>query len=125
MTDYIKQNSKRYNKYCYCTKIQSYETGQNIKACFPIQCKLNQGCKKNDYNFQKKILDQQNLYTLMRRKPELFPIINLFKNTNLSIQQQRAYSNMWYRQFGTSQSLPVNDNWGGFALVGSEVPYTN
>ena len=32
---------------------------------------------------------------------------------------------MWWRQFGTSQALPVNDNFGGFYLVGSEVGYTN
>jgi hypothetical protein len=125
MTDYIKNNSNRYRKSCNATKIQSYETGKDIKIYSIIECKLKQGCRDNEYNFQKKILNQQNLYSLMRLKPELFPIISLVKNINLSKEQQRVYSNMWYKQFGTSQALPVNDNWGGFNLVGSEVPYTN
>jgi hypothetical protein len=61
----------------------------------------------------------------MRRFPEKFPIIPAVKGLNLTIPQQRQYSNNWYRQFGTSQALPVNDVWGGFYVVGSEVPYTN
>ena len=61
----------------------------------------------------------------MRRRPEIFPIISSVKNIGLTQDQQKAYSNLWYRQFGTSQALPVNDNFGGFYLVGSEVPYTN
>jgi hypothetical protein len=61
----------------------------------------------------------------MRRKPELFPITTYVQNMNLTPAEKRQYSNMWYRQFGTSQALPVNDNWGGFYLPGSEVPYTN
>ncbi|MBT3407225.1 hypothetical protein HN415_00935 [Candidatus Woesearchaeota archaeon] len=68
---------------------------------------------------------QQNLYAMMRRFPEKFPIISSVKQINLTLAQQRQYSNMWYRQFGTSQALPVNDNFGGFYLVGSDVPYTN
>ena len=61
----------------------------------------------------------------MRLYPHRFPIISKVKNLNLTYAQKRAYSNMWWRQFGTSQALPVNDNFGGFYLVGSEVPYTN
>ena len=44
---------------------------------------------------------------------------------NLTPGQQRAYSNLWWRQFGTSQALPANDDWGGFYCPGSDVPYTN
>ena len=61
----------------------------------------------------------------MRLHPEKFPITPWVQQMNLSVSDQRRYSNMWYRQFGTSQALPVNDNWGGFYVVGSEVPYTN
>ena len=61
----------------------------------------------------------------MRLYPERFPIISSVKNKNLTLAQQRAYSNLWWKQFGTSQCLPVNNNWGGFYLVGSDVPYTN
>jgi hypothetical protein len=130
MTDYIKNNSKRYNdmKNCSCYKFQSYNRltfGENVKICSPNTCKLAQKCRNSQYNFTKYVNNQQNLYTLMRRRPELFPIISWTQNMNLTPEQQRAYSNLWYRQFGTSQALPVNDNWGGFYVVGSEVPYTN
>lgn len=130
MTDFIKNNSRRYikEKNCACKKFQSYEAatfGQNITLCEPISCKLQKNCSIGQYKFNKYVLDQQNLYAKMRRQPELFPIISWVKGMNLTPGQQRAYSNMWYRQFGTSQSLPANDNWGGFFLPGSEVPYTN
>jgi hypothetical protein len=132
MPDYIKSNSKSYNckNKCYfsCHRFQSYEPltfGQNIKICTPNTCKLQSKCNKSNYQFNKYVLGQQNLYAKMRRQPELFPIISWVKGMNLSPGQQRAYSNLWYRQFGTSQAMPVNDNWGGFYIVGSEVPYTN
>ena len=73
----------------------------------------------------RKLNKQQNLYTMMRLHPEKFPIISSVKNINLTLGQQRAYSNRWYRQFGTSQALPVNDNFGGFYCQGSEVPFTS
>lgn len=130
MPDYIKSNSKRCANElkCSCAKFQSYNAvnfGSVVNTCTPISCNVQKICNKNNYKFQKYVLDQQNLYALMRRKPELFPIITTVKNIGLSIPNQRAYSNLWYRQFGTSQSLPVNDNWGGFYLPGSDVPFTN
>jgi len=134
MPDYIKQNSKSYNMKnkkptkCSCYKFQSYNAnnfGQDIKLCNPISCYITQQCCKNNYQFQKYVLKQQNTYAKMRRFPERYPIIPWTQNMNLTPGQQRAYSNMWYRQFGTSQALPVNDDWGGFYVVGSEVPYTN
>jgi len=130
MSDYIKNNSNRYikDRKCTCKISQSYNRlnfGENIKVCTPISCNIKKICDKNEYRFRKYVLNQQDLYALMRRKPELFPIISSVKEINLTLHQQRAYSNLWYRQFGTSQALPVNDNWGGFYLPGSEVPYTN
>lgn len=130
MPDYIKSNSKRYvnMQNCSCHKFQSYNRfnyAKDISICSPITCKISQICRNNEYKFNKYVYNQQNLYALMRHKPEIFPIINSVKEINLTPAQQRSYSNMWYRQFGTSQALPVNDNWGGFYLVGSEVPYTN
>ena len=128
MYDYIKNNSNTYRNKCSCDKFQSYNAsnfGQNVSICTPNTCAVKQICRNNQYKFQQYVLNQQNLYAMMRRFPEKFPITSYVKNMNLTPQQQRAYSNMWYRQFGTSQALPVNDNWGGFTLVGSEVPYTN
>ena len=130
MPDYIKNNSKRLNKckQCACYKQQSYNKfnyGENVIVCTPNTCRILEKCNRDYLNFQKYILKQQNLYALMRRKPELFPIISSVKGLNLTKHQQRLYSNNWYRQFGTSQSLPVNDVWGGFYVVGSEVPYVN
>ena len=82
-------------------------------------------CMKSSVYRNRLLNHQQNLYAMMRRFPEKFPIISSVKQINLTLAQQRQYSNMWYRQFGTSQALPVNDNFGGFYLVGSDVPYTN
>ena len=129
MSNNINNNSKRYNQNkCACRKFQSYSRvffGQDRTICSPISCKISQICRNNQYKFDKYVNNQQNLYALMRHKPESFPIIDSVKELNLTPAEKRAYSNMWYRQFGTSQALPVNDNWGGFYLVGSEVPYTN
>ena len=132
MPDYIKGNSKRCvkEKHLYCTKqkFQSYDLatfGQVIPIKGPVQCKLQQGCNLNQINYQKYVLSQQNLYSVMRRYPERFPIIPSVKGLNLTIGEQRAYSNLWYRQFSTSASMPVNDIWSASYIVGSEVPYTN
>ncbi len=135
MPDYIKMNSKTYNKKkcvhtnkCSCMKFQSYDRitfGENIKLCSPISCRVNTICNNNNYRFQQYVNNQQNIYARMRRFPEQFPIIPWTANMNLNPYQQRAYSNIYYRALGTSNALPVNDNWGGFYVVGSEVPYTN
>ena len=131
MSDYIKNNSKRCNKkiICGCYNFQSYNPstfGKVIKICNPIPCALQEKCSSAQYRFNAQILAQQNLYALMRRKPEIFPIISSVKDLNLTLGQQRQYSNNWYRQFGTSQAIGVNSNvWGGTYIPGSEVPYTN
>ena len=127
-SDYIKQNSKSYRNPCTKYRFQSYgPVGFGTVQTYNVvnQCKLATGCQLNNLNYQQYVINQQNLYALMRRKPELFPIISWVKNMNLTPGEQRAYSNLWYRQFGTSQARPANDNWGGFYLPGSEVPYTN
>lgn len=82
-------------------------------------------CSKAKVYRIRKQIQQQNLYSRMRLYPHLFPIISKVQNLNLTMAQKRAYSNMWWRQFGTSQALPVNDNFGGFNLVGSDVRYTS
>lgn len=132
MSDYIKNNSKRCNNInklkCSSHKFQSYNAatfGQDLTLKSPISCNVTSICNKNQYKFSQYVLAQQDLYANMRRYPEKYPIISWVKNMNLTHAQQREYSNNWYRQFGTSQALPVNDNWGGFYLAGSEVPYTN
>ena len=126
--DYIKSNSVRYNKYCSSAKFQSYNRnnfGQVINISTPNTCLVNRELRNQQYKFDKYVLKQQDLYQMMRLYPEKFPLISTTYTNNLTPAQQRIYSNMWYRQFGTSQAMPVNDNWGGFYLVGSEVPYTN
>lgn len=132
MGDYIKNNSKRCNninkKKCSSHKFQSYGPltfGENITITSPISCNIQAICSKNQYKFSQYVLNQQNTYALMRRRPELFGLIPWVKDMNLTPAEQKQYSILWYRQFGTSQALPVNDNWGGFYLAGSEVPYTN
>ena len=113
---------------CGCNTYQSYNKftmGKEIKLCFLQSLWNNILCQNNQNAKLRKIIKQQDLYQLMRLHPEKFPITPWVQQMNLSISDQRRYSNMWYRQFGTSQALPVNDNWGGFYVVGSEVPYTN
>ncbi len=130
MPDYIKNNSVRYKKsqLCSCRKFQSYDAatfGQNIKLCSPNKCALQLKCNNQQYRFGQYVLRQQDAYAEMRRFPERYPIISSVKEINLTPGQQRAYSNLWWRQFGTSQALPANDDWGGFYCPGSEVPFTN
>lgn len=128
MNDYIKNNSKRCVNKCTSQKFQSYEAftfGKTITVKAPISCNIQQICNNNQYKYLQYVQAQQDLYANMRRNPQQYPIISWVKGMNLTPGQQRQYSNNWYRQFGTSQALPVNDDWGGFYVVGSEVPYTN
>lgn len=130
MSNYIKNNSKRCGQQLKNSniKIQSYDLinfGQTINMCTPISCNVSKLCDANNRQFGNYVLAQQNLYQNMRLNPEKYPIISSVKNINLKPWEQRLYSNIWYRQFGTSQAMPVNDNYGGFYVVGSEVPYTN
>lgn len=113
---------------CNLIKYQTYNKkilGKEIEL--PLMSNLSNqiNCSYSKVFRIRKLNKQQNLYTMMRLYPEKFPIISSVKNKNLNLAQQRAYSNLWWKQFGTSQSLPVNNNWGGFYLVGSDVPYTN
>ena len=116
------------NVSCGCYNFQDYT--KPFSAILKKDCALSQIWQnvlcQNAKNAQiRRVIKQQDLYTTMRRHPQLFPIISTVKMMNLPLAYQRKYSNMWYRQFGTSQALPVNDNWGGFFLPGSETPFTN
>ena len=123
---FVQQQKCKLSCSCQISQSQSLNTlGKNITICNPISCNIQSICSKNSYKFQKYIQYKQNLYSLMRIRPELFPIITSAKEIGLSLKDQRRVSNNWYRQFGTSNSLSVNDNWGGFYLQGSDVPFTN
>ena len=116
------------NKICTVYNFQSYNTinlGKVIPYKAPISCSVQKNCSINQYKFNQYVANQQDTYALMRRMPEKFPLIPSSQNLCYTPQQQRFVSNRWYRQFGTSQALPANDNWGGFYIAGSEVPYTN
>ena len=116
------------NVTCNCDYFQSYDmpiSGAERRLCMLSSLWQNILCLNSKNAQIRRIINQQDLYTLMRLKPEIFPIISSVKRMNLPLNYQRQYSNMWYRQFGTSQALPVNDNFGGFYCPGSEVPYTN
>ena len=137
MSNSIISNSNRANKNTkpviprntpLVNKFQSYDRltlGQVQKTCSANTCTNIRTCCRNQYKFQQYVQAQQDLYGLMRRFPERFPLIGFQKIDGLTPAEQRQYSNNWYRQFGTSQAMPANDNWGGFYVVGSEVPYTN
>jgi hypothetical protein len=130
----MNQNSNRYNaklknsKICTTYKFQSYDPltfGKVITYHRPISCAIQKNCDINQCNFNKFVWNQQNTYALMRRFPEKFPIIPWTSENGLTPGEQRQYSTMFWKRLGTSQNLPVNNNWGGFAITGSEVPYTN
>lgn len=113
---------------CTSYKFQSYANlNFGKEVVFPLENGLTNklNCSYNNVYRIRKLNKQQNLYTMMRLHPEKFPIIPSVKKMNLTLAQQRSYSNNWYRQFGTSQALPVNDNFGGFYCPGSDVPFTN
>ena len=116
------------NVSCNCYYFQDYSkpySAVDQRYCTLGHLWQNVLCQNAGNARVRKIINQQDLYTMMRLKPESFPIIPSVKRLNLPLNYQRQYSNMWYRQFGTSQALPVNGNFGGFYCVGSEVPYTN
>jgi hypothetical protein len=116
------------SKVCTVYNFQSYDyatLGKVIPYRLPISCNVKKNCAINQYNFNKYVLNQQDTYAMMRRFPEKFPLIPSSQYLCYTPEQQRYVSNRWYRQFGTSQALPANDNWGGFYVAGSEVPYTN
>jgi len=126
MSNYIKNNELRKN--CSCRRFQSYDRvilGDEVKICSPNVCALSLKCRNAEYRFNHSVLAQQNLYATMRLHPERFPIISSVSGLGLTPPQQRAYSNIYYKRLGASQAMPVNDNWGGFALTGSDVPYTD
>ena len=132
MRDYIKNNSKRCNninkKKCSSQKFQSYGPltfGEVITIKSPISCNVQAICSKNQYKFSQYVLNQQNTYALMRRRPELFGLIPWVSNNGLTPAEQKQYSMLFWRQLGTSNSLPVNDVWSGTFIPGSETPYTN
>ena len=113
---------------CSVFPFQSYANinfGQVVKLPLESELTSKLHCMYSNVYRIRKLNKQQNLYTMMRLYPEKFPIISSVKKINLTLAQQRAYSNRWYRQFGTSQALPVNDNFGGFYCPGSEVPFTS
>lgn len=113
---------------CISSKHQSYginNFGDEINIT-RLSNYVNQvNCSKSNVYRHRKLIYQQNLYTMMRLYPHKFPITSKAKLLYNNKTHQRIYSNMWWRQFGTSQGLPVNDNFGGFNLVGSDVRYTN
>ena len=116
------------NQLCNNIKYQTYYNkllGKEITLNLMSSLSNKINCMSSNVYRIKKLNNQQNLYVEMRLHPEKFPIISSVKNLNLTLPQQRAYSNMWWKKLGTSQGLPINDNWGGFGLVGSDVPYTN
>ena len=126
----MQKNSNRCknSKICTVYNFQSYNLptlGKVIPFRSPISCNLQKNCSINQYKLDKDVLNQQDTYALMRRFPEKFPLIPSSQYLCYTPQQQRVVSNRWYRQFGTSQALPANDNWGGFYIAGSDVPYTN
>ena len=108
-------NCKRNN--CDYFEFQTYNKkilGKKVKIYSLNTLNEQLICSKSNVFRLRKLNQQQNLYAMMRRYPEKFPIISSVKKMNLSLAQQRQYSNMWWRQFGTSQALPVNGVFGGF-----------
>ena len=76
---------------CAVGKFQSYNSvnfGKTVQIKSPITCNLNKLNLISQYNYQKYVLSQQNLYALMRRFPEKFPIIPSVTGLKLTIGDQ-------------------------------------
>ena len=113
---------------CVSKTVQSYsriDFAQERQLYFVSNLAQKVNCNYDKIFRMRKMNNQQNLYTTMRLNPEKFPIISSVKNINLTLPQQRYYSNLWWRKLGTSQSISVNDVWGGSSIAGSEVRYTS
>jgi hypothetical protein len=110
-----------------CRTFQNYNNyAQNISVILPNICAQNKCVQNQQCRFQTAQYNQQRIYTLMTRNPELFPIVSTTQCVGLSDQQKRQYSNMWWRRLGSQ--MTTGTNWNGFgatAITGSEVPYTS
>ncbi len=118
MSYYSQRNCRTFQNY------NNYASTQQL--ILPNICAQNRIIQGQQCAFQTAQYNQQRVYTLMTRQPELFPIISTTQSVNLTAQQQRQYSNMWWRLLGAQ--MKTGANWPGFgatAITGSDVPYTN
>ena len=73
--------------------LQRAPDAENI-AQLPIPLWNRILCQNNQNAKLRKVIRQQDLYALMRRRPELFPITSYVQQMNLSLADQRRYSNL-------------------------------
>ncbi len=122
-------------KLCQNWYFQSYENfNQNQKTSLPNVCVMNDIVQAQQCQQQKAYNRSQNLLHQYRVNPQNYPLTSWTYKNGLTKQQQRQYSNMWYRQIGTSNACgsvqpgypySVINNWPGSYLVGSNVTYTD
>ncbi len=109
-----------------CRTFQNYNNyTQTQSLILPNICTQNKCIQNQQCNYQTAQYNQQRLYSLMTRYPELFPIVLTTQCIGLNAEQQRQYSNIWWRRLGAQMS--TGTNWKGFgatAITGSEVPFT-
>jgi hypothetical protein len=112
---------------CKCVTYQNYNNYTiNQQICLPNVCRLNRICQQQKCALQTAHYNVQRRYTQMCRNPQNFPIISWTQCNGLTPAQQRLYSNMWWRRYGSQMSTGTNlIGFGATAITGSEVPYTN
>jgi hypothetical protein len=110
-----------------CRTFQNYNNYSiNQQVILPNICNHNRIIQNQQCAFQTAQYNQQRIYTLMTRNPELFPIVSTTQGLGLSVEQQRQYSNIWWRRLGSQ--MTTGANWQGFgatAITGSNIPFTN
>ncbi len=115
---YSQRNCRTFQNY------NNYATTQQY--ILPNVCRQNNCIQAQRCAFETAQYNQQRIYTLMTRQPELFPIVSTTQCVGLNDAQKRQYSNMWWRRLGSQ--MTTGANWHGFgatAITGSEVPYTS
>ena len=112
---------------CKCYTFQDYMNRMSTqRLCLANTCYLNNVCQKQKCAFETAQYNQQRVYSLMCKHPELFPIISATVGVGYSAAQQRQYSNMFWKRLGSS--MTTGSNWRGFGATsnpGSEVRYTS
>ncbi len=110
-----------------CRTFQNYNNYmENQRIILPNICRQNRIIQAQQCALQRAQNIVQRRYTQMSRNPQNFPIISSTQYICLTPEQQRQYSNMWWRRYGSQMSTGTNlIGFGATAITGSEVPYTN
>jgi hypothetical protein len=133
LTPYQLERAKQ--RLCQSWYFQSYNNfDKDQKLYLPNVCIQHDVIQSQNCQAQKAYNRTQNLLHQFRVNPQKYPLTSWTYKNGLNKNQQRQYSNMWYRRIGASNACgsvqpgypySVNLNWPSSAITGSQVSYTD